>query len=85
MANNEQINALINQLSEKLNTDSKQVKDALQKGNFQQVLKNMDENQAQKDKSLMRISKNSKQKYCTASVSLNLFETKVVVMTIQIQ
>ncbi|MBQ6625730.1 MAG: hypothetical protein IIX27_00360 [Ruminococcus sp.] len=60
MANNEQINALINQLSEKLNTDSKQVKDALQKGNFQQVLKNMDENQAQKINEILSDPEQSK-------------------------
>lgn len=48
MANNEQINALINQLSQKLNADSSQVKEALQKGDVQRVLNNMDEKQAQK-------------------------------------
>ncbi|MBE6824968.1 MAG: hypothetical protein E7513_06450 [Ruminococcaceae bacterium] len=48
MANNEQINSLINQLSQRLNADSSQVKDALQKGNLDKVLKNMDQKQAQK-------------------------------------
>ncbi len=60
MANNEQINAMINQLSEKLNTDSQQLKDALQKGNFQQVLKNMDENQAQKISEILNDPEQSK-------------------------
>lgn len=48
MASNEQINSLINQLSQRLNADSNDVKDALQKGNFDKVLKNMDQKQAQK-------------------------------------
>ncbi len=48
MANNEQINSLINMLSERLNADSSQVKDALQKGNLDKVLQNMNPAQAQK-------------------------------------
>ncbi len=48
MANNEQINSMINQLSLRLNADSTQVKEALQKGNLDKVLMNMDEKQAQK-------------------------------------
>ncbi len=48
MANNEQINSLINQLSERLGADSSQVRDALQKGNLDRVLQNMDQSQAQK-------------------------------------
>lgn len=48
MANNEQINSLINQLSQRLNANSDDVKSALQKGNLDKVLKNMDPKQAQK-------------------------------------
>lgn len=48
MANNEQINSLINQLSERLGADSSQVREALQKGNLDKVLQNMDQSQAQK-------------------------------------
>ncbi len=48
MANNEQINSLINQLSEHLGADSSQVRDALQRGNLDKVLQNMDTSQAQK-------------------------------------
>ncbi len=48
MANNEQINSLINMLSERLNADSSQVRDALQKGNLDKVLQNMNPAQAQK-------------------------------------
>ncbi len=48
MANNEQINALINQLSERLNADSTQVRDALERGNLTKVLSNMDKKQADK-------------------------------------
>lgn len=48
MANNEQINSLIEQLSQRLNTDSGEVKAALQKGNLDKVLMNMDQKQAQK-------------------------------------
>ncbi|MBQ8860352.1 MAG: hypothetical protein IJ015_03320 [Ruminococcus sp.] len=48
MANNEQINSMINQLSQRLNADSTQVKEALQKGNLDKVLMNMDEKQAEK-------------------------------------
>lgn len=48
MANNEQINSLIEQLSQRLNADSGEVKAALQKGNLDKVLMNMDTKQAQK-------------------------------------
>ena len=48
MANNEQINSLIEQLSQRLNADSSDVKAALQKGNLDKVLMNMDAKQAQK-------------------------------------
>ncbi|MBQ8539427.1 MAG: hypothetical protein IJ433_07225 [Ruminococcus sp.] len=48
MANNEQINSLIEQLSQRLNADSGDVKAALQKGNLDKVLMNMDQKQAQK-------------------------------------
>ncbi len=48
MANNEQINSMINQLSLRLNADSTQVKEALQKGNLDKVLMNMDQKQAEK-------------------------------------
>lgn len=48
MANNEQINSLIEQLSQRLNADSSDVKAALQKGNLDKVLMNMDQKQAQK-------------------------------------
>lgn len=48
MANNEQINSLIEQLSQRLNADSGEVKAALQKGNLDKVLMNMDAKQAQK-------------------------------------
>ena len=53
MANNEQINSLINQLSQRLNADSTQVKEALQKGNLDKVLMNMDQKQAQKISSIL--------------------------------
>ncbi len=48
MANNEQINSLINQLADRLGSDSAQVKDALEKGNLTKVLQNMDKKQADK-------------------------------------
>ncbi|MBQ7966137.1 MAG: hypothetical protein IJ331_08660 [Ruminococcus sp.] len=48
MANNEQINSLINQLSQRLNADSEEVRAALQKGNLDKVLANMDKKQADK-------------------------------------
>lgn len=48
MANNEQINSLIDMLSERLNADSSQVREALQKGNLDKVLQNMNPAQAQK-------------------------------------
>ncbi len=48
MANNEQMNSLIEQLSQRLNADSDDVRAALQKGNFDKVLMNMDQKQAQK-------------------------------------
>ncbi len=60
MANNEQINSLINQLSERLNADSSQVKDALQKGNIDKVLDNMDQKQAQKISQILSDPEQSK-------------------------
>ena len=48
MANNEQINSLINQLLQRLNADSDEVRAALQKGNLDRVLANMDKKQADK-------------------------------------
>ncbi len=48
MANNEQLNSLINQLASRLNADSSDVKDALEKGNLNKVLSNMDSKQAEK-------------------------------------
>lgn len=60
MANNEQINSLINQLSERLNADSSQVKDALQKGNIDKVLENMDQKQAQKISQILSDPEQSK-------------------------
>lgn len=48
MANNEQINSLIDMLSQRLNADSSQVRDALEKGNLDKVLQNMNPAQAQK-------------------------------------
>ncbi|MBQ4128874.1 MAG: hypothetical protein IJD68_03780 [Ruminococcus sp.] len=48
MANNEQINSLINQLSQRLNADSTQVREALDRGNLTKLLSNMDKKQADK-------------------------------------
>ncbi|MBQ2972332.1 MAG: hypothetical protein IJO20_02460 [Ruminococcus sp.] len=48
MANNEQINSLINMLSVRLNADSSQVREALEKGNLDKVLQNMNPAQAEK-------------------------------------
>ncbi len=60
MANNEQINSLINQLSQRLGADSSQVKDALQKGNLDKVLHNMDQKQAQKISAILSDPEESK-------------------------
>ena len=48
MANNEQINSMIDQLSQRLNADSKDVRAALEKGNLDKVLQNMNHTQAEK-------------------------------------
>lgn len=48
MANNEQINSMIDQLSQRLNADSKDVRAALEKGNLDKVLQNMNHSQAEK-------------------------------------
>lgn len=60
MANNEQINSLINQLSQRLNADSTQVKEALQKGKLDKVLMNMDQKQAQKISDILSDPEQSK-------------------------
>ncbi len=48
MANNEQINSMIDQLSQRLNADTKDVRAALEKGNLDKVLQNMNHTQAEK-------------------------------------
>lgn len=48
MANNEQINNMIEQLSQRLNTDASSVESALKKGNLDKVLTKMDKKQADK-------------------------------------
>lgn len=48
MANKDQINELIQQLSQRLNTDTNQVEAALKKGNFDKVLEKMDKGKAEK-------------------------------------
>ncbi|MBR2714601.1 MAG: hypothetical protein IKB73_00130 [Ruminococcus sp.] len=53
MANKEQIDSMINMLSQRLNADSTQVKDALQKGKLDKVLENMDKKQADKISSIL--------------------------------
>lgn len=60
MANNEQINSLINQLSQRLNADSTQVKEALERGNLDKVLMNMDQKQAQKISDILSDPEQSK-------------------------
>lgn len=60
MANNEQINSLIDQLSQRLNADSAQVKEALHKGNLDKVLQNMDQKQAQKISGILSDPEESK-------------------------
>ena len=48
MANNEQMNSMIEMLSQRLNAEPEQVKDALEKGKLDKVLMNMDQKQASK-------------------------------------
>lgn len=48
MANNEQINALINQLSQHLNADVADVEQAVKKGNLDKMFSKMPPQQAQK-------------------------------------
>lgn len=48
MANNEQINSLVDMLAQRLNADSTQVRTALEKGKLDKVLQHMDQKQAQK-------------------------------------
>ncbi len=48
MANNEQINNLINNLSQRLNSDPEKVKSAVENGNLNGVLQNLDSKQADK-------------------------------------
>lgn len=47
MADNAQINALIDKLSQHLNASPKEVTDALNKGNLTKILQNMDSGKAQ--------------------------------------
>lgn len=60
MANNEQINSMIEQLSQRLNADSEEVRAALEKGNLDKVLQNMDQKQAQKIEQILSDPEESK-------------------------
>ncbi len=60
MANNEQINSLINQLAQRLNADTADVEAAVKKGNIDKVLKNMDQKQAQKISDILSDPEQSK-------------------------
>lgn len=59
MANNEQINKVIEQLSQRLNSTPSEVESALKKGNLQQVLEKMDSKQAQKVQDILSDPKQS--------------------------
>ena len=60
MANNEQMNSLIEMLSQRLNTEPAQVKDALEKGKLDKVLMNMDQKQASKISAILSDPEQSK-------------------------
>lgn len=60
MANNEQMNSLIEMLSQRLNTKPAQVKDALEKGKLDKVLMNMDQKQASKISAILSDPEQSK-------------------------
>ena len=60
MANNEQINMLINQLVSRLGTEKEEVESALIKGSFEKVLKNMDQKQAQRISDILSDPEQSK-------------------------
>lgn len=53
MANNEEINNLINGLSQRLNAEPDQIKAAVEKGNLDSVLKGMNSSQAAKIQSIL--------------------------------
>lgn len=53
MANNEQMKSMIEMLSQRLNAEPEQVKEALEKGKLDKVLMNMDSKQAQKISSIL--------------------------------
>lgn len=60
MSNNEQKNSLINQLAQRLNASTSDVETALKKGNFDKVLQNMDQKQAQKISQILSDPEQSK-------------------------
>lgn len=60
MANNEQLNSIINQLAQRLNADENELQSAVKKGNFDKVLKNMDNKQAQKISAILSDPEQSK-------------------------
>lgn len=53
MADNAQINSLVNKLSQHLNATPQQVTDALNKGNLTKILENMDSAKAQQINSIL--------------------------------
>ena len=60
MANNEQMNSMIEMLSQRLNAEPEQVKDALEKGKLDKVLMNMDQKQASKISAILSDPEQSK-------------------------
>lgn len=60
MANNEQINSLVDMLAQRLNADSTQVRTALEKGKLDKVLQHMDQKQAQKISDILSDPEQSK-------------------------
>ncbi len=60
MANNEQMNSLIEMLSQRLSAEPTQVKEALEKGKLDKILMNMDSKQAQKISTILSDPEQSK-------------------------
>ena len=60
MANNEQMKSMIEMLSQRLNAEPEQVKEALEKGKLDKVLMNIDQKQASKISAILSDPEQSK-------------------------
>ena len=65
MANNEQMNLMIEMLSQRLNSEPEKVREALEKGKLNKVLSNLDSKQSEKISAILSDPEQSKKVLAT--------------------